>query len=416
VTTWFDGAGLGMFVHWSHCSLAGRELSWPLVGGVGALPGSATATVDEYHATADRFGPEPGAPARWCELAREAGMRYAVLTTRHHDGFSLWPTQHADWSIARTDYGGDLVGEFIDAARAAGLRVGLYYSLSDWHHPDYPAFTDADRPYAFIGYRRPSPEAWERYLTYLFGQVRELLTNYGPVDLLWFDGGWERTADEWRSAELLELIKSLQPGCLVNDRLPGFGDFETPEQFVPALPPSGPWETCMTMNGSWGWCPDDARYKSARELVHTLCEVAGRGGNLLLNVGPRADGSLPTEQVERLEVIAEWMGRHRSAIHDTGAGLDAWQFYGPTTKAHGRVHLLLLARPYESVTVRGIRVRRVKAVRDLATGRELAFRERIPVLDEIVRTPDPVGELIVDVPEDVLDPLATVLEIELADG
>ena len=340
-------------------------------------------------------------------------MRYAVLTTKHHDGFSMFPTRAGDFSIAATPYGGDLVREFVDAARDAGLRVGFYYSLSDWHHPDYPPFTDADRPYRMGMAPRPTHDQWQRYQAFLFAQMRELLTQYGPIDLLWFDGGWERSSEEWRTRELRDLIGTLQPAALVNDRLPGFGDFDTPEQFIPPQPPARAWETCLTMNDSWGYNPSDTQYKSARELVHMLCEVAGRGGNLLLNVSPMGDGRLPTEQIERLDAIADWMDAYGTSIHDTQPGLEAWQFYGPSTRRGERIYLHLLQRPYDSVTVRGLAIRHVRSVRELRTGTSLTFRTRCAVADQLFNA-DPNGELIIDVPEALLDPLATVLEIEMS--
>jgi alpha-L-fucosidase len=345
-------------------------------------------------------------------------MRYAVLTAKHHDGFALWPTEQTDWSISRTRYQGDLVAEFVEAARAEGLRVGLYFSLCDWHHPDYPAFRDEDRPYFFryLG-RRPSPEAWERYLGVVFGQLEELLTRYGPVDLLWFDGQWERSRDEWRADDLAAHVRALQPGILVNDRLPGQGDFETPEQALPtsaSSTPARPWETCMTMNRSWGWCPDDTDYKRARQLVHTLCEVAGRGGNLLLNVGPRSDGSLPEEQVSRLDTIAGWMAGNGEAIHSTTPGLEPWQFYGPTTRAGERVFLHLLYRPYDTVTVRGLALDQVRVVRHLATGKELDWTGQAPV--QTLMAGSAVGEIVIRVQEDLLDELATVIEVVVDGG
>ena len=410
-SSWFDGARFGMFVHWGHCSQRGSELSWPMAGGIGALPFAADVPVTEYHATAATFDPYPGAANGWAALARRAGMRYAVLTTKHHDGFALWPTRKTDWSIGLTPYRGDVVGEFVDAMRDAGLRVGLYFSLADWHHPDYPALTDADKPYG--SFRRSPPDAWARFVDVLFGQVEELLTHYGPIDLVWFDGGWERTAEEWRSADLERLIRNLQPGILINDRLPGArGDYETPEQFVPPLPPAGRWETCMTMNATWGYCPADTTYKPARQLVHSLCEVAGRGGNFLLNVSPMADGALPVEQVERLDAVGRWMAAHAEAVHDTTPGLEPWQFYGPTTRKGDRVFLHLLWRPYETVTVRGLPIRRVGDVRDMATGTELPFTTRAAVLDELLGG-DPMGEVTITVPESVVDPLATVIELRV---
>ena len=410
---WFDEARFGMFVHWSHCSQLGVDLSWPLVGGasIGGMS-STEVDIDTYHAGADTFCPTPGAAKEWARLAAEAGMRYAVLTTRHHDGFALWPSATTEWSIARTPYRGDLVGEFVDAFRAEGLRVGLYLSLSDWHHPDYPPFTEADKPYNFIGYPRPDAEAWARYLDALFGQVRELLTGYGDIAMLWFDGHWERTPDEWRAADLLAFIRQLQPDCLVNDRLPGSTDFETPEQLVPATPPAARWETCMTMGGSWGYKPNDT-YKSPTALVHTLCEVAGRGGNLLLNVGPRADGSLPTEQVDRLQAMASWMDHHAEAIHGTGPGFEPWQWYGPSTRNGDRWYAIATARPYEAVALRGVPVRRIERVVHLASGIELPFTTRMAVVDELLHAPDPLGELTVPIAPELVDDVATVLAVDI---
>ena len=239
-------------------------------------------------------------------------MKYAVLTTRHHDGFALWPSKYTDFSIAATPYDGDLVAEFIEACRAEGLKVGYYFSLSDWHHPDYPPFTGEDASYMAYCGRRPPAESWARYVDCLFGQVQELLTNYGPVDLLWFDGQWERSADEWRAAELRELIRSLQPDTLVNDRLANQGDFTTPEQSIPPEPPEGRWETCMTMNRTWGFHPGDREYKSSRRLVHTLCETAAKGGNFLLNVSPAATGRCPTNRSSGCRDVGEWMDAQRA--------------------------------------------------------------------------------------------------------
>ena len=415
-TGWFGGARFGMFVHWGHRSTRGGDLSWPLVGGAGdVLPHAHPVAAAEYHAGALDFCPQPGAARGWMALARRAGMRYAVLTAMHHDGFALWPTEQTDWSIAVTPYGGDLVAEFVDAARAEGLRVGLYFSLSDWHHPDYPAFRDEDRPYFFryLG-RRSSAEGWQRYLGVLFGQVEELLTRYGPIDLLWFDGQWERSRDEWRAAELAAHVRALQPGVVINDRLPGEGDFDTPEQALPSSTPGRAWETCMTMNRSWGWCPDDTDYKGARELTHALCEVAGRGGNLLLNVGPRADGSLPEEQVIRLERIARWTTANGEAIHGTQPGLEPWQFYGPTTGAGERIFLHLLYRPYETVTVRGLALDQVRSVRHLATRRELDWTPDAPV--QALMAGGAVGQAVIRVPAELVDDLATVIEIVLRPG
>lgn len=411
---WFDEARFGMFVHWGHSSQLGCDLSWPMAGGlqIGGMRSTAV-PIDEYHSGADTFCPEPGAAKAWTALAREAGMRYAVLTTKHHDGYAMWPTKLTDWSIARSPYGGDLVGEFVNACRSEGLRVGLYHSLSDWHHPDYPALTDADLPYSLGTHRRSSPEGWQRYLDVLFGQVAELLTDYGPIDVLWFDGQWERLPDEWRATELREHIRSLQPDCLVNERLPGATDFTTPEQFIPPSPPGGRFEVCMTMNDSWGFCPSDTNYKSARSLTHTLIEVAARGGNLLLNVSPGPDGALPREQVERLSMVAGWMAGNAAAIHATTPALEPWQFYGPSTRRGDTTYLFCLARPYETVTVRGVPVRRIASVIHVATGTELTSHARMSVIDELINS-DPYGELMIALPDDLIDDQATTIALQIA--
>lgn len=414
--TWFDEARLGLFVHWDHASQQGLEVSWPMVGGVFSLPRCQDVSVADYERSAGTFDPQAWDPADLAARAKRAGMGYAVLTTKHHSGFALWPTSTSDWSITRTPYGkrgGDLVGEFAEACRAEGLRVGFYFSLSDWHHPDYPAWRDELRPYR-LGWSPPLPtaEQWVRFRGDLFAQVRELLTRYGPVEVLWFDGGWERPADWWAPAELAALARSLQPDILLNDRLPGQGDFDTPEQYVPAVPPARRWETCLTMNDSWGWNPQDTAYKPPRQLVHTLCETAARGGNLLVNVSPRGDGSLPPEQVERLDVLAEWMGAHGTSIRATAPGLEPWQFYGPSTRRGDRVFLFLLARPYDDVVVRGLPVRRVRGVHVVASGEPLAFTTKTGIIDSLL--PDPTGEVRIEVPEHCLDQWATVVALDVA--
>src|SRR5574341_1121093 len=316
MSSWFDAARFGMFVHWGHSSQRGCELSWPLVGGNPALPMCGNVPVNEYHSTAATFNPRSFDARELARLAKRAGMDYAVLTAKHHDGYAMFHTRLSDFSVEYSRSGRDLVREFVEAGRAEGLRVGLYYSLSDWHHPDYPPFTEADKPYTAMRWPRPSPEQWERYISFMHGQVRELLTGYGPIDLLWFDGGWERQPDQWRGKELVDMIRALQPQTVINDRLPGFGDYETPEQFVPAQPPERPWEVCLTMNESWGYNPTDGHYKSSLDIIQTLCEIAGRGGRLLLNVSPTGDGRLPPEQAERLEDVARWMTANGEAITD----------------------------------------------------------------------------------------------------
>ena len=412
MTTWFDEARFGMFVHWDHASQQGLEISWPLVGGSFALPLCQSVTVEQYHASAATFDPREWDPKALARRARRAGMRYVVFTAKHHSGYAMFHTRHSRLSIEHSPYGRDIVGELVEALREEGLRVGLYFSLSDWSHPDYPAFTEDMKPYR-IGQSPPfpGPERWERFLADMFGQIRELLTNYGKIDILWFDGGWERSAAQWKASELDTMIRTLQPEILLNDRLPGVGDYDTPEQFVPAQPLWRRWETCMTMNESWGWNPGDTSWKSSRRLIHTLCEVAGKSGNLLLNVSPTGSGAIPPAELERLDAIGAWMERHGESIVATTQGLDPWQFYGPSTRSGGRIYCHLLMRPYDAVTVRGIPVRRIEAVRLLGSDARLRWSSRTGIIEGL--SPDPDGELTIEIPPDATDEHATVIAIDV---
>lgn len=408
---WFDSAGLGVFIHWDAASQAGWEISWPMVGGVFSLPNGQEVTAEEYHALSRTFDPQRWNAPALARLLAAWGARYAVLTAKHHNGFALYDTQLSSHSVMYAPYGHDIVRQFTDALRAEGLRVGLYFSLSDWHHPDYPSWRDDMRPYVLgVSPPRPNAETWSRYRGYLHGQVRELLSNYGQIDLLWFDGQWERSPDEWDVDGLNAMIRELQPNIMVNDRLPVHGDYATPEQFVPSVPLDGRWETCMTMNESWGYNPADTDYKSAAEILRTLVEVRSRGGNLLLNVSPKGDGSLPSEQVNRMTMVADWMSRNGESVGEVEPGLEPWQFYGPSTQSASKTYAFLVMHPLGTVTIRGVRTSKVTAVKELASGRQLTWSVRLPILEQLVS--DPIGELIITVPEDVLDPHVTVLVIE----
>ena len=273
---WFIGAGFGLFVHWDHASQQGIEISWPLVGR-SIIPGSDavedTVSVEQYQSTAATFDPVEWDAVALARLAKRAGARYVVFTARHHAGYSMFHTEHSDFGIEHSPFGRDITREFVEAIRAEGIRVGIYYSLPDWNHPDYPAFEMSDRPYAlehwpsagdpdYAGtpvaddrHRRPSPEQWAGSRSICAVSSREILTNYGTIDLLWFDGEWERSEAEWDSAGLRRLIKSLQPDVVINDRLLGQGDYKTPEQGFPVTAPTGPWELCMTIGQMWAWRP-----------------------------------------------------------------------------------------------------------------------------------------------------------------
>jgi alpha-L-fucosidase len=429
--SWFRGLGLGVFVHWGHASTRGWELSWQMTGGVHQQePPLEPVGCNEYFDNAAGFDPTRFDPTDWAESAWRAGARYVVFTAKHHDGFAMFDTRLSDYSITKhTAFGRDITREVVDAFRERGFRIGLYFSIIDWHHPDYPRYTDetVSKPYIVGSYPRVSPAKWARYREFMLGQLDELLTGYGELDLVWLDGEFEHTAEEWRFDEIRARIRDRQPSALVNDRCIGHGDFATPEQQLPIVPPRRPWEVCMTMNTTWGYVPSDAAWKSPALLLHTLIEAVSMGGNLLLNLGPTGDGRLPPEEAERLEALASWRDRHGESLDAVSPGLDLWQFHGPSTRRDGpdgssRVYLFLVMRPYERVVVRGLAVSRIRRVTLLpgpdsgpAGGdRPLAWSAHPRLKDVNSRVADPLGELHITVPPEDLDELCTVVVVDFA--
>jgi alpha-L-fucosidase len=416
VSHWFKGAGLGMFIHWDHSSQQGIEISWPMVGGVFALPGGRVVTTEEYHATAPTFDPSAWNPTEIADLAKKAGCKYVVFTAKHHNGWASWPSKYGERNITSSPFGaagGDILHTYVDAVRAAGLKVGVYYSLSDWGHKDYLAWKDEYRPYVF-GVSPPlgSDEQWENYRTYLKNQLTEILTEYGEIDLLWFDGAWERSDEVWNSKEIGDHIRALSPQTLINDRLFTQGDYRTPEQWIPAQPLPEPWECCMTMNYSWAYVPSDIAFKSPFEILRTLIEVVSRGGNLLLNIGPRADGSLVPEERTLLKELARWVEVNRESVIGVEPGLEPWQFYGPSTRREDSIYLHQMAIPQESIVARGIKVRRIKSVKVLGMDKNLDFTVRTAIND--VYLDDPDGEIIIDVKGVFSNELIPVIVIDIS--
>jgi alpha-L-fucosidase len=367
--SWFARAKFGIFVHWGIYAVNGRDASWPFYKGEISYP--------DYMRQRERFRAERYDPKAWARLFRRSGARYAVLTSKHHDGFSLWDTRAGTLNVVRDSPAGrDLVGPWMKAMRAAGLKAGLYYSLADWSHPDYPTMNRKNgggqgSEYSYPKYR-DDPRAWGRFLRFMGGQLEELQRRFKP-DLFWFDGDWERSARQWKAARLRAQLKRRQPSLVLNSRLQGYGDYATPEQAAPIHAPGGVWEFCMTMNDSWGY--QKGGYKSLRQLLRTLTEIAGLGGNLLLNVGPRADGQIPREAAERLDGIGAWLRKNGEAIFGTEAGLPAGHLYGASTLSPDRkkLYAFLYDRPRDGFAIKGLR-NPVKSVRSLHSGRRLQHR------------------------------------------
>jgi alpha-L-fucosidase len=323
---WFDESKFGMIIHWGLYALPGRH-EW--------VKSYERMSEAEYSRYLRRFNPDRFDPDSWARAARDAGMRYVVLTTKHHDGFCLWPSDLTDYSVAATPFGEDIVGRVVEAFRSAGLRIGFYYSLLDWHHPEFPIDgfhpeRDNDEAKAASAARDAS-----KYAEYMRGQVRELLTRYGRVDYMAFDFSYAdpffwrwsganiwggKSAPEWKSESLLAMVRDLQPEILVDDRLGIPGDVLTPEQYQPVAPMTkdgrpARWEAWQTFNGSWGYDRDNKDWKDSGLIIRMLIDTVSKGGNLLLNVGPTGRGYLEDGAVRRLRDVGEWMDLHERAIY-----------------------------------------------------------------------------------------------------
>lgn len=295
---WWHEAKFGMFIHWGLYSVIGQH-EW--VKEQEGIP------IPQYEILAKHFKPKPNAARDWARLAKAAGQRYMVMTTKHHEGFCNFDTKLTDYNAVQQGPGRDLVREFVEAARAEGLRVGFYYSLMDWHHPD--------------GAKCKTDEAARRrFVDYTHGLIRELMTNYGKIDVLWYDVDWPLTPEEWESEKMNQMVFELQPEIIVNNRNGLPGDFSTPEQHIQASEEGRAWETCMTLNDSWGFNRHDNAWKGPKTIVDNLATVAKGGGNYLLNIGPEPDGSVPPASVEILEKVGAWLAVNDKAFYGTDRG------------------------------------------------------------------------------------------------
>ncbi len=405
---WFSRAKLGIFIHWGIYAVNPTGESWPFFRG--------EISYEDYMAQRHGFTAARYDPQQWAELFKQAGANYAVLTTKHHDGFALWDTSVSDLSaVCASPAGRDLVAPFCQAMRENGLRVGLYFSHLDWSHPDYATLPKSDPVSSHddavmvnrFNFRERDPEAWERFLAFHRAQIRELCERFAP-DLLWFDGDWERTAEQWRMKELREQILTWNPRVLMNSRMSGYGDYETPEQGLPVTPPAGPWEFCMTMNDHWGYFKDDANYKSVPQLVWYFVECVSKGGNLLLDIGPMADGTLPPEQEERLCGLGAWNRKHAEALYPVTAGLPDGHYAGQSTLSDDRQTLYLFAFGQPSLlALKGVSNRLIRASVVGHPGESLAAQ----VLGGASWTEIP-GVLFVDVPPELCDPICTVVRLD----
>src|SRR5580658_2753937 len=363
---WWHDAKFGMFIHWGLYSVIGQHEWAKEQEGVPLL---------EYEILAKHFHPKPNAARDWARLAKRAGQKYMVMTSKHHEGFCNWDTQLTDYCAPRQGPGRDLVREFVDAARAEGLRVGFYYSLMDWHHPD-GAICKTDEA------------ARKRFVEYTHGLVRELMTNYGKIDVLWYDVSWPLTAAGWESERMNQMVFELQPEIIVNNRNGLDGDFSTPEQHISAAEKGRAWETCMTMNDSWGFNRGDDGWKTAKTIVSNLATCAQGGGNYLLNIGPKPDGSVPAESVEILETVGKWLDTNGKSIYGTERGSFSWNSNASYTRRGTTLYIhqqywpgntpaaewLPFFQPATVVAIGGLKTK-AKSVRLLKTGQSVPFTQ-----------------------------------------
>lgn len=375
---WFREARFGMFIHWGLYSQLGRH-EW--VMNRERIP------VQEYEKLADTWKPVPNAPRIWAKLAKQAGMRYMVMTTKHHEGFCLFGTELTDYNAVKHGPGRDLVAEYVEAARAEGLRVGFYYSLMDWHHPD--------------GARCKKDEAARRrFVDFTHAIVRELMTKYGKIDIMWYDVNWPLTAEEWEAEKMNAMVRELQPDIIINNRSGLPEDFGTPEQHITPEKGGRAWEACMTFNESWGYTPIDTRWKDAWEVVRMLRQVAAGGGNLLLNIGPTPEGYVPEPCEKVLREVGHWLEEYGPSVYDAyDVCPQEWMVTGGFTFKGSTAYFHCNRWPGRELAIGGLRNKVLSA--RFMNGPNIKFTQ--------------TGDRLVlhDLPVNAPNPLATVIELQV---
>ena len=386
---WFTQARFGMFIHWGLYAIPGRG-EW--VMSTERIP------VSEYEPYMHEFNPVHYDPTHWAKRAKAAGMQYVILTAKHHDGYCLFDSKLTDYKSTNSPIGRDLVREFVEAVRAEGLKVGLYYSIMDWHHPDFPKWGDLNHPMRDNPAYKDEKINFDNYLKYMHGQVEELVTNYGKIDILWFDYAYgDLRGEAWKATELVRMVRRHQPHVIIDNRLEtsgeGFGsaveaepaefcgDFVSPEQIIP---PEGirnvfgdpvPWELCTTMNNNWGYNPSDLLYKPASMLIRKLVECVSKGGNMILNIGPDATGRVDKKSWEILDGITEWMSRNSASVigcDNANRPKPEWGWY---TQNGNKLYAHVLEAPIGPLALTGVSKDEIVRIRRLADGAEVTRGE-----------------------------------------
>jgi len=397
---WFKDAKLGIFIHWGIYSVHGIDESWSFFNNY--------ISHEDYLKQLDGFTAKNYDPAYWAELISYSGAKYAVITTKHHDGFALWDTKYGNMNaVKQASAGRDLLTPFVDGIRDQGLKVGLYYSLPDWSYGDYTHHTKTVMRYK----AEEEPERWKKFLNYYQGQLMELSEKYNP-DLWWFDGDWEHSGEEWQVDKVRSMLIEKNPGVILNSRLRGKGDYETPEQGPPVVRPSAKyWELCLTMNDSWGYQHNDTNYKTPQQVIEIFADCISKGGNLLLDIGPKADGTIPGEQEHILKELGTWTDKHKEAIYGTERGIPYDHYYGPTSLSQDSTILYLFVKGNANgqVTLKGIS-NKINRIWVVGNGTKLNHQ----VMSKVFWNKYP-GLAYIDLPEHLLDQYCTVLAV-LLDG
>ncbi|SHJ37649.1 alpha-L-fucosidase [Arenibacter nanhaiticus] len=397
---WFKDAKLGIFIHWGLYAVNGIDESWSFYNGY--------ISHENYLKQKDGFTAENYDPKAWASLVKKSGAKYSVITAKHHDGFALWDSKFGDFDAKKSSAAKqDVLTPYVDALRENDLKVGIYYSLPDWSYKDYTHFKRNEIRYDI----KKEPKRWETFLNFYQGQLKELADTYNP-DLYWFDGDWEHSSKEWEAPKVRQMLLDRNPNTILNSRLKEHGDYATPEQGMPITRPENKyWELCLTMNNSWGYQRNDHDYKTTDQIIGIFADVIGNGGNLLLDIGPKGDGSIPEEQVEILEGLGRWTKKHQEAIYGTRSGIPKEHFYGPTTLSKDGTILYLFVKgdPKGEVVVRGLK-NRINRIWVVGEGTKLSHQ----VVGNVYWSHYP-GITYVKVPEYVLDENMTVLAL-LLDG
>ncbi|WP_138205743.1 alpha-L-fucosidase [Haloimpatiens lingqiaonensis] len=376
----FTDARFGMFIHWGLYSIPARG-EW--------VRSNERITADDYEKFFYEFNPVNYNPKEWAKLAKEAGMKYVVMTTKHHDGFCLFDSKYTDYKATNTLAKRDLIKEYVEAFREEGLAVGFYYSLLDWHHEDFPAYGDRHHPMRDNENFKENKGNFNRYIEYFHNQVEELLTNYGKIDIIWFDFSYDNmTGEKWGASKLIKRVRELQPHIIINNRLGGnlkksipddyAGDFTTPEQIIPPealVNEKGaliPWEACITLNDHWGYCSQDKNYKSSEEIIRALVECVSKNGNLILNVGPNAKGEIPEESINILKEVGHWLKQNGHSIYGCTKSILDKPEWGRYTQKDKYLYAHIFQRGVGPVNLRGLSGK-IKRARLLCDGSEISI-------------------------------------------